>query len=133
MWVRISDDGGSSFEAAGTDYEYIITKREANGTSFVGHGSSQGAAQMLISASQNNSDGHMGGTMWLFSPASTAAFPVLKSDTIYMNTDSPAMLRQDHSVGVYNGATAAVDGIRFLYSAGNITSGVIRLYGLAIS
>ena len=131
MWVRISDDGGSSYEAAGTDYEYVITKREANGNSFVGHGASQGAAQMLISASQDTSGGHMGGTVWLFSPASTAAFPVFKSDVIYMNTDSPQMLRQDHSIGVYNGATAAVDGIRFLYSSGNIVSGVIRLYGIA--
>lgn len=81
-----------------------------------------GAGQGVGSASGEHVQG-----MVEFANPETAIFPLLLHRSAYIRSDgAPCAVN-----GTGNYATAvAMTGIRFLFSAGNITSGTFRLYGL---
>ena len=127
-------DGGSAFDATKTTT--VIDSNHAEDNSFAGvdYGSSddiaQGTGYQTIGKNiSNDNDGSCSGEMYLFSPSNTTFVKHFISRTNKMETSVTA----DFLVAGYCNVTAAIDGVDFKMSSGNIDSGVIKMYGLSKS
>lgn len=131
FWLRFSDDGGATFEADASDYEYYSDNLGSDGSGE--QESSTGATKILLcSDNVTRSVGNGAAEGW--------------SGRIWVNGHSSASKRCTATyIGHYvkpNGAmhftrgagslvaTSAVDGLRILFDSGNIASGTASLYGL---
>lgn len=126
LWMRMSTDGGSTYDAGGNySWDGIVTRASASAS--VG-----GTAQSRIDVG--------GGMVWaisaisltgsyrLFSPLSATLYKAVQGRLHGLETTGPFRIGATID-GVYEVATA-VNAFQFLMSSGNITSGTIRCYGL---
>jgi len=130
LWIRISTDGGGTWKSGGTDYRYmsLLLGYATGGTN------SLAAAQLQVNATgagttniSNAAGNTINGCIYLFNPA-VATFPAFSMNLCFVDSAAGYEVTSVGS-GAYNTA-AAINGVRFLMSSGNITSGVIRLYGI---
>ena len=124
-------DGGSSYDATKTTtYVKVRHGENASLASIVyddGNDLAQStASQKLHENSQTDNDSSLSGSMYLFNPASTTFVKHFASDINSMANPSIS----DHIlVSGYCNVTAAIDGVQFTFSSGNIDAGTIKLYG----
>jgi hypothetical protein len=76
----------------------------------------------------NNSSGGVTGTMYLRHVNATTNFKFCDGRTYGLLASTG--IGANNPAGYWNGGTGAVDGIQFLFSSGNIATGVIKIYGL---
>ena len=127
LWYRTSTDGGSTYDAGASDYDYVGTVNNSS-SGVASDVNSTGAAQIVISSPTGNDTlESLGGIIYIDNPAGTRKATVNwfmkgvnQNGNTYYHLGSGARL-----------AGANVDAIRFLMSSGNITSGTFTLYGLA--
>ena len=125
-------DGGSSYDATKTTtYVKVRHGENASLASIVyddGNDLAQTtASQKLHENSQTDNDSSLSGSMYLFNPASTTFVKHFASDINSMANPSIS----DHIlVSGYCNVTAAIDGVQFTFSSGNIDAGTIKLYGI---
>ena len=125
-------DGGSSFDATKTTTQFRGYHNEGGSDTSLAYESGRDLAQstgvQTIGAdSGNDNDQCTSGTLQLFDPSSTtfvkhflARFSVAhQSDYII-----------DVFTAGYCNVTAAIDGVQFSMSSGNIDAGTIKLYGV---
>ena len=129
-------DGSSAFDASKTSttfrayhsengtsagLDYIPSVDLANGTGY----------QILDSDGtiSNNDDASITGTLFLFSPANTTFVKHFISVCNNMIHGSTSQTSNNYVAG-YANVTAAIDGVDFKFSSGNIDSGVIKMYGI---
>jgi hypothetical protein len=75
----------------------------------------------------NDSNYGLCASIWLYSPGS-AKYKIGKHQTVeYASNVSSLVMRTGASFYL---SSSAVNGIRFLMNSGNITSGIIRIYGM---
>ena len=124
-------DGGSAFDATKTTT--VIDSNHAEDNSFAGvdynasDDIAQGTGYQTIGKNiSSDNDGSCSGEMYLFSPSSTTFVKHFISRTNKMETSVTA----DFLVAGYCNVTAAIDGVDFKMSSGNIDSGVIKMYGI---
>lgn len=122
---RVSEDAGSNFKAGGSDYAYETANVTAGAWAV---SSSNGADHARLSGGVGSAAAKgISGEVRLFAPSGTANNKKMTSVT----TAQDAAARGFNVSGcVYVGTTNAVNGFRFLFSSGNITSGTIALYGV---
>ncbi len=128
---RVSEDGGSTYKSGATDYEMVhgILRSSNNGWTTSGLGASVGLDAGYVAGDQGNVSTEAGsGHLNMYSPAS-AIFHMFDAELTYMTSFAPASAQMDKIVCTYNGTSNVIDAIQFFYSSGNITSGIIRLYG----
>lgn len=128
-WLRISTDAGSSWKSAGTDYTYAGTYDDSAGGASTAVNST-GAGQIVISY------GALCGNATGEAFSANIKVPILSNSAIYKtfnvtgggqnSTPRAANVRVS---GQYMAVTA-INGVRFLQSAGNITSGTFEVWGL---
>ena len=129
IYLRVTDDGGSTFKAGATDYEFHYNASNSAAGTYSG-GNSTGAAQIAMGNVITNGGSASGNiTIKLYNPASSALQTCVGGTGVTIQTTSPALC---NFAGTYT-ATAAINGVRFLMASGNLTSGTIRLYGIAKS
>ena len=80
-----------------------------------------------VSAVSATVGGGVSGTVRVFNPSGTAAPKAWRASTYYCASASLGVVFD--GAGCWN-STGAIDGFQFLFSAGNITSGLIKIYGL---
>ncbi len=99
-----------------TDLSYLASDDQAQGTSFQRINESTGA----------DNDESISGTLHLFDPSNTT---FVKH---YMSRSSSAFekITDSFTAGYFN-KTSAVTGVQFKFDAGNIDSGVIKMYGVS--
>lgn len=119
--IRTSTDGGSSYNAGGSDYGYWL---------FSG-GSSSGSASYVPynwdgAGSASGEDG-ISGTLYLFGPH-RAEDTIMTINNFFTRTSSSSF-QANYGGGARN-SSADVDGLRFYFGSGNIESGTITIYGL---
>lgn len=127
-WVRTSTDGGSTYDAAASDYAYVGSI-SAPSPSIAAFGST-GAAQIALSDSNTSataSHGGLNGRLTLYAPSGTTQQKVITFTGTQASTGTTYYAIQ---VGGARAATGDVDAVRFLPSTGNLTSGTIRMYGV---
>ena len=130
-------DGSSAFDATKTTtafyYYHSENDAEAGGSYKTDGDIAQGTGyQRLMDGSVSGADNDqcLCGDLFLFSPSSTTFVKHFISRTnSAMNWDASG----NFFVAGYCNVTAAIDGVDFKFSSGNIDSGVIKMYGLSKS
>ena len=103
-----------------TTLTYSTGRDQAQGTAF----------QTLTIDAGNANDESVAGYLHIFNPSSTTFVKhFIARSLIYHEGDSAI----DSYTGGYCNVTAAIDGVDFKFSSGNIDSGVIKMYGLSKS
>ena len=128
-------DGGSDFDATKTTTYFHAYHDEADSGTSVGYNTSndiaQGTGYQIIGhIPGNDGDQSVSGTLYLFSPSSTT---FVKHFISNFNSYTYHNYSLNTYVGGYCNVTAAIDGVDFKFSSGNIDSGVIKMYGLSKS
>ena len=149
--IHPSADASFTFQAdtgTNTNYNQTITSRAFNAYHYENGASGQGlqyqtardlaqstSYQDLVSYSlfDNDDDSALSGYLHLFSPSDTTFVKHFVAETSYVGNNSGGGGQfADHSfVAGYCNVTAAIDGVDFKFSSGNIDSGVIKLYGVS--
>ena len=125
-------DGGTNYDATCTTTMHSSRTKESDDDAAIGYEGSQDEAQStggvkLSVGMGTGNDECTSGEMWLFSPSNTtyakhflSHFPTLHHAEYLYNW---------YKCG-YANVTAAIDGVQFIMSSGNIDAGKIKLYGL---
>ena len=129
MYLQTSTDGGSSYDSGAGEYEYVI--HSVYGTTEQTSNSTAATFIRLVGANNigNNTGESYNGTLYMAKP----------SGTLYTCVGFDGfMVEEGTNVQVTKGAGARVSGadvdaVRFYSPSGNMTSGTIKLYGIANS
>lgn len=128
LFVRVGVAG--SFDSTASYSNTTHSQSVVDGN--VSTGASGTTAMKLRNAAviDSNTSGGVTGSLKLWYPGSTGTFRRLLLDCSYLDGDP----EQAKTWCEYTGAPGSViDGVRFLFSSGNITSGIVRAYGIAKS
>lgn len=131
LWFRVSEDNGSTFKAGASDYTWMFTFAKDNNTSG-GLGSATAVAQITLAVGIGNSAATLGGgcdfELTVFAPSNTTQRKRFAGPLVY--TDNGGIGVGQTNSGIYRGTTNAINGLRFLFSSGNIAGGTFKLYGV---
>ena len=124
--------GGSGFDETITSTYFRAFHGENGDDAGLGYDGNRDLAQAtgfqeLISGIGNDTNGNGNGELFLFNPSSTTFVTHFIATTATSYADEAA--RKMGVAGYFN-TTAAIDEIQFKQSAGNIDSGIIKLYGI---
>lgn len=126
LWARLSEDNGTTFASAATDYKYAVNVLLDSGTR--SDSGSTGDAKIKIAPAIGNGTGEaVCGTVGLWNPGGSRHKHVSALMTAHNQTPAAGSYQVS---GIYKATTNAVTAIRFLMSSGNITSGTFTTYGL---
>ena len=125
-------DGGSAYDATKTTTLFQVYHQEDDGATALTYRTPDDLAQstssqMLSADCDNDDDSNLGGELTIFNPSSTVFQKQFMSTT---NSNFNSAMTINIFVAGYVNVTAAVDGVQFTMSSGNIGSGVIKLYGI---
>jgi|TARA_R110001592_G_scaffold272353_1_gene539067 hypothetical protein len=124
-------DGGTAYDATKTTTFFRAFHTEADATGF-GYSTSVDLAQstsaQYINWNLGNGNDESGcSTIQLFEPASTTFVKhFLARSTDYGQDNSIG----DRYIAGYCNVTAAIDGVQFSFTGGNIDTGTIKMYGI---
>ena len=133
MLFRVSTDGGSTYDS-GNNYSYSAFRWSSTGSVVSGATPAAPTSSILLSAGDtlsNNSNYGMCGEILLINPGSAIYKRILGNNLAIHNSANSTNVTANIA-GTYQSATA-INAFRFITSSGNITSGVIRVYGIAKS
>ena len=133
-----STDGGSSYDTGASDYNWLLA-RNKDMVSDSGDGGDADQDDAHIALIGDNSGGAnvvgsdaneagVSGQIWLYNPASTKITHGTY-DLMYQ-ANTPENLVNVAKGGYARMSAADVDGIRILFSSGNIETGTINAYGV---
>jgi len=126
-------DGGSAYDATKTTTFFAAYHAEADDSAGISYYDSLDMAQGTGGANifynvGNGNDESASGTLHLFNPSSTTFVKhFISTFNVYNNGDNSVQV----NASGYADVTAAIDGVQFAMSSGNIDSGVIKLYGIS--
>jgi len=132
FWLRVSTDGGSSYDAGASDYRYALNVTSESATG--GQGS---AADTQIAIAKNNAgtasvsntaaEGGVSAAIHLLNQTDTGIWPKIMAHSGYVGADGVAYENIVHGVRV---AAQDTNAVRFLFESGNIASGKYAVYGM---
>lgn len=128
--LRTSSDGGSSFDSGATDYSYSGQETYAgigSPTAIGSIGDTKVVFQSTTFVSSNAAYGGINGRIELINPAQTTGYHQILFHAVWGTLNH---------LGNVNGGAArrsstAVNALRLYFAGGNITSGTVRVYGVA--
>jgi len=128
-------DGGSSYDAIKTTTAFGVYHNEAGDTTGLAYDTSKDLAQST-GVQKLDAQGDTGadndqcgvGEMYLYNPSSTT---FVKHFMARLNNYNSSNYSIGHFTAGYCNVTAAIDGVQFSYSSGNIDDGIIKMYGVA--
>jgi hypothetical protein len=127
LLLRASTNGGSSYDAANNyAYSYQYSNQAGSGGT-----PGSGAASGIFSGgttSNTASGGGICGSMRITNPLNAAQHKIFDGHVAFFANDGN---RYRASIGGWYLSTTAVDALRVLFDSGNLTSGTVRLYGVA--
>jgi len=127
-------DGSTAYDATKTTTKFeVYHKEDASATALqyaTGDDLAQAAGVQRISIVGNDNDQSVSGFLYLFNPSSTTYVKHFISRTHSYYGD--AFTWSEFAAGYCN-VTAAIDGVQFSFSSGDIDAGTIKLYGLGDS
>ena len=125
-------DGGTNYDATKTTTFFRATHRENGSLGQLDYRTADDLAQSTSAQRLNivldaDNDSCMVGNLTIFNPSSTVFVK-----HFIANTQEVAYQTTSHETFVagYCNVTAAIDGVQFAMSSGNIDSGKIKLYGI---
>jgi hypothetical protein len=131
LWLRMDENNGASFDAGASDYRYGSQRLLDNSaTSTI---QSAGAAQIEIATDVGNGGAEAcAGRLFIYNPIGSAGkYPFI--DWYIPATDGSGFSRINLGSGIKTTNSAGINAIRFMFSTGNIATGIFTLYGLRAS
>jgi hypothetical protein len=128
-------DGGTAYDATKTTTSFKAQHNEGDTQAVLeyhtGSDLAQSTAFQTLEGSGNqlssDNDHGLGGELTLYNPSSTTFVKHFMSRTSATNPNDFAL---DGYIAGYCNVTAAIDGVQFKMSSGNIDSGKIKLFGI---
>lgn len=122
LYVRVSEDSGSTWKSGGTDY---YTQNAT--TSAFDPQNGVGAGNAISNVASES--GYSANIRFIKLAGTSSNKSIFVTGAVYRiaTGGAPAI---GNTYGAYVGTTNAVNGIRFLMSSGNIASGTFNLYGI---
>jgi len=135
FWMRISEDGGSTWKSGASDYAWAISGIASSGTAY--NAGDTADTQMEVTPTNdgitNNAYTSLSGNIYFYDPSSTALNKYFVGDVVQSNDDTDKLTRREFGANYY-GTTNAINGVQFLWSGGgNFLRATISLYGLSES
>lgn len=126
LYFRISDDGGSNYEADAADYDFTIDQHNTGMTS-------TGAAQIQMNNAGRGIGNDAGNTSYmevtLVNPGGTGFFHQVLFRGCIAGEYGTSVMEVVSGVGRSIGGTAAIDACQFILSSGNfIAQGSVLVY-----
>jgi len=130
LGIRFSSDGGSSYDAGASDYSYAMISLGVGGSVTPGSSSADTSIEVTTSGTVGNAAGERGvsGSITFYIPSNASEQTRIGFETQWDNAASTTLFTCRGN-GVRR-ADQDTNAARFLFSSGNIASGVIRMYGL---
>ena len=131
LYFRISDDGGSNYEADAADYDYFTDQANTGN-------SSTGAAQIQMNSTGRGIANDAGSTSYMavtmVNPGGTGFFHQILYEGMITDESATPQLESVRGAGRSKGGTAAIDACQFILSTGNfVAQGSILIYRRARS
>ena len=126
-------DGGSNYDATKTTTFFRAYHNEGGSAQALTYSTSADlaqstSAQAIITSNGTDNDMSASGTLHLFDPSNTTFVKHFLSNChVYHKDDYSQRLL----VAGYANVTAAIDGVQFGSSSGNIDAGTIKMYGVS--
>ena len=125
-------DGGTNYDATKTTTFFRAQHSEGGSGAELGYSGGDDLAQStgvqrISVPTGNDNDTSLSGTLQLFSPSSTT---FVKHFISNVNDKDMSHYSVNCFMAGYCNVTAAIDGVQFSYSTGNIQSGTIKMYGI---
>ena len=124
-------DGSTAYDATKTTaffYSYNRENDAANAFQYYDNDIAQGTGVAKLNVGMGgDADQSLSGEMWLFNPSSTT---FVKHFIARSNVYEGGNISQVVYVGGYANVTAAIDGVQFSTSSGNLDAGTIKMYGV---
>ena len=126
-------DGGTDYDATKTTSYILSYHAEDDSETTLSYNAGSDLAQgtgfqRILHGVGNGNDESASGYLHLFEPASTTFVKHFIAGGSSYNAGS---YEYTTYVAGYNNVTAAIDGVQFKMSSGNIDSGVVKLYGIS--
>ena len=123
-------DGSTAFDAPKTSINFEAYHSESDDIAFQYNGDDDQANgtgfQILALQSGSSADDSLSGELKLFDPSNTT---FVKHFMFRCNGVHVAVQKDQYCAGYCN-VTAAIDGVQFKFSSGNIDAGTIKMYGI---
>ena len=128
--LRLRVSIASSFKSGATEYKWAAVGVAGDSASATGAVNASDTEIVLnpILEQGNGTGESVSGELTLSDPSGTALFKQIRWAASGMN--SAAVITSQRGAGIYQAGVEAVDGIRFIFFSGSITSGVFKLYGV---
>lgn len=126
LYLRVSDDGGVTYEADASDYVWALDLLNTSGGETLAGAAGDTEIELIDTLNQGNTTAEkISGIVYMFAPDESAKTHFTWQLSAFNNTVA------FHWVSGSGCSTAevATNAIRFLYSSGNIASGTFKLYG----
>ena len=125
-------DGGSSYDATKTTNYFRAYHDEADSSTSLAYSAGNDLAQgtgvqNLTEGQGNGNDESFSGEMLFFNPSSTT---FVKHFISRLQSYNQADISYESYVSGYCNVTAAIDGVQFTMTSGDIDAGTIKLYGI---
>jgi len=127
-------DGSTSYDAVKTTTTFEAYHNEGDTSAALGYHTGRDlaqstAAQPIANAVGNANDDNANGTLHLFNPSSTTFIKhFITRTSMNYHTGQPMVI--DWYAAGYCNVTAAIDGVQFAFSTGNIDAGTFKMYGV---
>ena len=128
FWIRVRS--GGTFQTTGYSQGAVF-----NGTATASGSGTTGNAQINANSTGDTipntaSNGGTCGFFYIYQPSNTANWKALVGESYILNGVANSVPIITPFGGQWAGGTGAVDGIRFLMSSGNISTGTVKIYGI---
>ena len=126
-------DGGTDYDATKTTTYFRSIHNESGSSTELAYEAANDLAQStgfktLSDDIGADADQNLNGVLHLFDPSNTT---FVKHFLCRITVSQSANYAMDHFTAGYCNVTAAIDGVQFKQSSGNIDSGTIKMYGVS--
>jgi hypothetical protein len=126
-------DGSTAYDATKTSTFFYAYHNEGDSATALSYDTGSDLAQStgvqtIVLGQGNGNDESASGEMYLFNPSSTTFVKHFMTRISFYQHNNYAF---DNYTAGYCNVTAAIDGVQFSMSSGNIDSGTIKLYGIS--
>lgn len=125
--IRTSSNNGSSYDSGASNYTYAGNLTIATPTN-TAIGSTGATSLQIATSIANTAAGALSGTLKLYNPLGTVSNKNITSQISFIDGSGAGQASQ--TMSGQRASTSAVNAVRFLMTSGNITSGVIKMYGI---
>ena len=130
LWLRYSDDGGSTYEADASDYAWSRATSLATTSGALNNTGDDADAQIVLVSDQDTTTATsiITGKVEIYNPTSSTLYKICQFNIMY--ADNSAGLWANSNGGGAFLSTSASTAVQILVSTGTMVSGTIKVYGI---